>query len=159
MPDSSTPDPSQCPGCGCNLAGLPKSGRCPECGRPYDTEVWAKFVRRPLFGRAILLGPSGLVAMVCIGARTTSLVAGSSGAFVVPLSMIIGMFWSRRVAKRVAEWRCDAEVANGGCDLTAASVPEYLTSLRRRYHDVALLAIFAAFFGFTILVEILFAFL
>jgi len=41
-PDAPPSDAPPCPKCGYDLTGLPRDGRCPECGEPFDKERLAE---------------------------------------------------------------------------------------------------------------------
>jgi len=70
------PDPlqaSNCSQCGYDLTGLPRRGRCPECGAPFDQAQPAadaqnaKAGRLQRYGPALLLAGLAAMCLVCGG--------------------------------------------------------------------------------------------
>lgn len=101
-------DPPQCPGCGYDLTGLARQGQCPECGRRYDVDIWAKFEKRPLFGLGYAFLPPLVVTMIW-PMLAVVLFLGVCGA--LPFVFVGSLSWSWLAADRVAWWQYARTVA------------------------------------------------
>ena len=56
--------PQPCPACGYDLRGLSRKGVCPECGVPYDLDLWHIYTRRPPLGFGLAAMPPLVVILL-----------------------------------------------------------------------------------------------
>jgi len=100
--------PPQCPGCGYLLTGLAPQGQCPECGRRYNVEVWARFEKRPPFGVGYAFLPPLAVAVLWSPLFFTLFLGGCA---LFPFVAGGALTCSWLAAERVAWWQYARAVA------------------------------------------------
>lgn len=92
----------QCAACNFNLTGLPKRGRCPECGVLFDASTRARFVSRPPFGHLLLAIPP-LLLLLALGLAYVMFF--SAGLCVLLLTPFVCLGLCILISKRLADWR------------------------------------------------------
>ena len=102
MDESVQPSAPQCWCCGYNLTGLPRAGRCPECGREYDLDRPFTPAKRPVLGFGTL-AIIPLLTSIAIPAGTVTSLEG--GLILLALTLIAVTYGGWRVSQRVARWR------------------------------------------------------
>lgn len=100
-----SPDTPVCYGCGYNLTGLSRQGRCPECGTPYDLDRPAPHFRRPPLGFALLLAPAALLFYALLAAM-----ANFNCLMGLPLTALACPLLAWLIADQIAQWRASEAV-------------------------------------------------
>jgi hypothetical protein len=149
---TSLSDAPQCPACGYNLTGLPEEGVCPECGRSYNTRVWAVYTPRPFLGYALLLAIPAAI-MVLSFAAFFAMFMGA--CMVMPLAMLVGAFYAWHAADRVARWHCSKQYGKPGFNPGPYTPEQWIGSNRRFFFIVQLILIFLTWPAFGVGINIL----
>lgn len=132
--------PQPCPACGYDLRGLSRKGVCPECGVPYDLEVWHIYTRRPPFGFGLAVMPplvAILLSPVCFAARSWV-----EPQIAFPLLIVyIALAWV--VADLLAYWRLSRHLLACGGD-NRCSPRDFLRRRRALLFLIQVLGILAS---------------